>query len=151
MSSLVPRVVVTRAWVSPRVKMADPWVRGQDADFDPDVADLVEGAAVGAALLVDDLFAEDAFAEGFEVGFEFLLRSFVFRRDGSLQPFLEFADQSVAFRLGMLLGVEAVGEVGADALLQVVVVGLVEFRRGYLALRLSCFLPQIVDGGANLF
>ena len=29
MSSLVPSVVVTRAWVSPRVKMALPWVRGR--------------------------------------------------------------------------------------------------------------------------
>ena len=28
---------------------------GQDADFDPDIADLVEGAAIRATLLVDDL------------------------------------------------------------------------------------------------
>ena len=28
MSSLVPSVVVTSAWVSPRVKIAEPWVRG---------------------------------------------------------------------------------------------------------------------------
>ena len=35
--------------------------------------------------------------------------------------------------------------------LQVVVVGLVELGRSDLALRLPAFLPQIVDGGANLF
>ena len=29
MSSEVPRVTVTRAWVSPRVKSAEPWVRGR--------------------------------------------------------------------------------------------------------------------------
>jgi hypothetical protein len=62
----------------------------QDPNFDPDVANLVESAAVGTALLIDDLFAEDAFAEGFKVGLEFLLRGFVFRRDFSLQLFLEF-------------------------------------------------------------
>ena len=87
----------------------------QDADFDPDIADLVEGAAVGTALLVDHLLAEDALAQGLEVGLEFLLGGFVFCRNGSLQLFLEFADQGVAFRLGMFLGVEAVGQVGADA------------------------------------
>ena len=124
---------------------------GQDADFDPDVADLIEGAAVGTPFVVDDLFAEDALAKSFEVGLEFLLRGFVFGRDGGLQPFLQLADQSVAFRLGVFLGVEAVGEVGSDAVLQVVEVSLVELGRSYLALRLPCFLPQIVDGGANLF
>ena len=36
----------------------------QHADFDPDVADLVEGAAIGTALLFDDLLAEDALAQG---------------------------------------------------------------------------------------
>ena len=109
----------------------------EDADFDPDVANLVEGAAVGTALLVDNLFAENAFAQGLEVSLEFLLGGFVFFRDGSLQFFLEFPDQGVAFRLGMLLGVEAVGQVGADARLQIVVVGLVELRRSDLALGLA--------------
>ena len=50
----------------------------------------------------------------------------------------------------MFLGVEAVGEVGANALLQIVVIGLVELGRSDLALRLPGFLPQLVDGGANL-
>jgi hypothetical protein len=39
---------------------------GQHADFDPDFADFVEGAAVGTALL-DDFLAEDAFAQSLEV------------------------------------------------------------------------------------
>ena len=87
---------------------------GQNADFDPDIADLVEGAAVGTALLIDHLFAEDALAQSLEVGLEFLLGRFVVFRNGGLQLFLEFLDQGVAFRLGMLLGVERVGQVGAD-------------------------------------
>src|SRR5216684_6599337 len=36
----------------------------QDAGFDPDVADFVEGASIGAAFLFEDFFAEDSFAEG---------------------------------------------------------------------------------------
>ena len=104
----------------------------QHADFDPDIANLIEGAAIGTALLVDDLFAEDAFAQGLEVGLE--LSSGRLRRlpEWRLQLFLEFPDQGVAFRLGMLLRYRGVGQVGADLLLQVVEVGLVEFRRSDL-------------------
>ena len=87
---------------------------GQHADFDPDVADLVEGAAVGTALLVDDLLAEDALAQGLVVRLELRLRFFVVFRNRSLQLLLEFLDQGVAFGLGMLLGVERVGQLGAD-------------------------------------
>ena len=87
---------------------------GQDADFDPDVADLVEGAAVGTALLVDHLLAEDALAQGLVVSLELLLRVFVVFRNRGLQLLLELLDQGVAFGLGMLLGVERVGQVGAD-------------------------------------
>ena len=43
----------------------------QNADFDPDVANLVEGAAIGTALLLDDLLAENALAQNLVV----LLRS----------------------------------------------------------------------------
>ena len=39
---------------------------GQYADFDPDVANLVERAAVGTALLVDHLLAENALAQGLD-------------------------------------------------------------------------------------
>ena len=36
---------------------------GQNADFDPDGADLVEGAAIGTALVRGDLLAEDSLAQ----------------------------------------------------------------------------------------
>ena len=105
---------------------------GQNADFDPDIANLVESAAIGTALLVDDLLAENAFAQSLEVSLEFLLRGFVVFRDRSLQLFLQFPDQRVAFGLGVLLGIEAVGQVGANAVLQIVEVGLVELGRSDL-------------------
>src|SRR5882757_2082546 len=34
----------------------------QDADFNPDVANLIEGAAVGTAFVLNDCVAEDIFA-----------------------------------------------------------------------------------------
>ena len=68
MSSLVPSVVVTSAWVSPRVKIARTVGAGQNADFDPDIANLVEGAAIGTALLFDHLLAEDALAQRLVIG-----------------------------------------------------------------------------------
>ena len=77
---------------------------GQNADFDPDIADLVEGAAVGTALLVDHLLAEDALAQGLEVGLELLLRPASSSSGiAACRLFLQFPDQGVAFGLGMLL------------------------------------------------
>jgi hypothetical protein len=90
----------------------------QDAGFDPDFADFVEGAAVGTVFLLDDFLAEDAFAQNLEVMLELGLRFLVVFGDVGLQFLLELFDQRVALGFGMLLGVEAVGEVGADFLLQ---------------------------------
>ncbi len=53
----------------------------KDADLDPDVADLVEGASIGTALVVDHVLAEDSFAQGFVIGLELLLGIFVVRRE----------------------------------------------------------------------
>src|SRR6266849_6648552 len=82
---------------------------GQDAGFNPNVADLVEGAAVRTPLVVDDLVAEKALAQSFvillELGFRFVI---VFRKSGD-QLFLQSADKIVAFKLRMLLGIESVG------------------------------------------
>ncbi len=121
----------------------------QHADLDPDIADLVESAAVGTPFVVDNVLAENAFAQGLEVGLELLLRGFVFRRDGRLQLLLQLANQIVALRLGMFLRVQTVCQVGADAILEIVVISLVKLRRSDRAFRLPCFLLQIVDGGAN--
>ena len=50
----------------------------------------------------------------------------------------------------MLLGIERVRQLSADALLQVVVVRLVELRRLNFPLRLADFVAQLVDGLADL-
>ena len=68
-----------------------------------------------------------------------------------MQFFLQVADQVVAFRLRVLLGVEALCQFVADLRSQLAVVGFVEFWRGYFALGLACFCFQVVDGGADLF
>ena len=102
----------------------------QHAGFDPDFADLVEGARIGTPFLFDDLLAEDALAQSLVVVLELFLAllSSLFRQRRR-QLLLDVFDQRVAFGLGMLLGIERVGEVGADLLLQIVVIGLIEFRR----------------------
>ena len=150
MSSLVPSVVVTRAWVSPRVKMAEPWVRGRTPTSIQISRIWSKARAVGTALVVDDLVAEDAFAQGLVVLLKLRLALVVFRGHGLQQLFFESADQFVALRLGMLLGVEAVRQAGADLRFQFLVVGLVELGRGHFALGLPGFLAQLVDGGADL-
>ena len=72
-SSVVPRVAVTSACVSPRVKSAEPWVRGRTPTSMEICADLVKGAAVGANAILGDLLAEDALAQRFVVLAQLLL------------------------------------------------------------------------------
>ena len=55
----VPSVTVTSACVSPRVKIAEPWVRGSTPDLDRDRPDLVEAPAVEALALLEHQLAED--------------------------------------------------------------------------------------------
>ena len=50
----------------------------------------------------------------------------------------------------MFFGVETVGEISADLLLQVVVIALIEFRRRDIALLLSNLLFQLIDRSADL-
>ena len=62
-SSVVPSVAETSAWVSPRVKSAEPWTRGRTPISIVILTDLVEGAAVGTDAVVEDLLAEDVLAQ----------------------------------------------------------------------------------------
>ena len=50
----------------------------QHADFDPDIANLIELAAVGATLLLDHLLAEDALAQHFKVALALLAAVVIF-------------------------------------------------------------------------
>src|ERR1017187_2254438 len=118
---------------------------GQDAGFDQDVADFVEGAGIGPALFLQDFLAEDALAQSFEIMFQLGLGRFIVFGNIGLQFLLELFDQRVALCLGMFLGIEAIGKLGADFLFQLVVVGLVEFRRRDFAFFLAGFRPQVAD------
>src|SRR6202041_1839194 len=122
----------------------------QDSGFDPDVADFAEGAGIGAALLIDYLLAEDAFAPGLIIARELGLRFVVVFRQPWRRFLLDVFHQSVAFCFGMFLGVERVGQVGADPLVQIVVVRLIELRRLNFALRAADFVAPLAERGANL-
>jgi hypothetical protein len=65
---------------------------GQDAGFDPDFADFVEGAGIGTAFLLQHFFAEDALAQSLEVLLQLRLRFFVVLGNFGLQLFLQFLD-----------------------------------------------------------
>ncbi len=54
---------------------------GQHADFNPDIANLIELAAIGTALLFDHLLAEDLLAQQVEVLAGLLAAGFVFFRN----------------------------------------------------------------------
>src|SRR5882724_8760876 len=121
----------------------------QDAGFDPDVANLVELAAVWTTSGYGNVFAEDFLQQEFVVVGELFQASFVVFCDGGLQFLLQFGNQLVAFGFGVLRGVEGVGQTGADVALEVVEIGFVEFDRSDFALLLPDSARQIADGGAD--
>ena len=53
----------------------------QNADFDPDVADLIEGASIRTATLFRDLLAEDLFAQILVIFRDLAASSCIFLRD----------------------------------------------------------------------
>src|SRR5258708_22585712 len=122
----------------------------KDAGFDPDFSNLVEGASIGTALMVNHMLAKDALAEDLEVMLEVRLRFLIVFRNLGQESLLEFLDQRVALRLGMFLGVEPVGQVRAHAFLQVVVISLIELRWLDGALGFADFLPEFADSRAYL-
>ena len=103
----VPSVVTTSAWVSPRVKIAEPWVRGSTPTWTSILRTVLRVAAVDARLAGDDAAAHDVLLDVVERGLRPASASSCRLR----RPFagdallLELADLGVA---GLLLG-DAVG------------------------------------------
>ncbi len=122
----------------------------QHADFDPDIANLVELAAIRTPLLFDHLLAEDLLAQHVEVLARLLAASFVFFRNAFLHFRLQLLDHRVAVVLRILLGVDRVGQLRAKLRAQFAEVRFVGNHRLDHALRLAHLLRQLVDGGANL-
>ncbi len=122
----------------------------QCSHLDGDGANLVEGTRIRTLAVVQHLVAEDAFAHGLVVMLEFGAPLLVLLRQRLQQLLLQLADEVVALRLGMLVGVERIGEPCPNLALERVVVGLVELDRLDLALGLAQLLRYVGNGSADL-
>ncbi len=122
----------------------------QHADFNRDLADLVEAAPIGTNAILGHLLAEDSLAHRFVILRQLLLGVRI--PFGKLlgQLVLDLLDQRVAFRLGMGLGVERVLQPVADLGLKRSKVSLIELDRSHDTLWLPCLGNQLVDRGADL-
>src|SRR5260370_2940208 len=125
----------------------------EQADFASDLADLVEGAAIGTAAFVKNVVAEDFFAEVFKgaLGERALLVHFFLGLFGNRLDdlFLERIDEVIAFFLGMLFSVDRIVEPVAILFLEILVDGLIERKRrdnDPFGLELGV---KILDGGAD--
>src|SRR5260370_38001336 len=105
----------------------------EQADFASDLADLVEGAAIGTAAFVKNVVTEDFFAEAFKgaLGERALLVHFFLGLFGNRLDdlFLERIDEVIAFFLGMLFSVDRIVEPVAILFLEILVDGLIERKR----------------------
>src|SRR5437899_8120131 len=61
----------------------------QDSHFDRDGTNLVEGAAIGPALLMNNLIAKDALAQNFVIILQLVLCRLIFFRQGRDQYFFQ--------------------------------------------------------------
>ena len=123
---------------------------GEDTGLDGDLANLVEGAVIGANALVEHLLAEDALAEALEVLGELLGSRWIVGGERFLELVLNLLDLSVAVEFGVLLGVESVLEAVAVLRLQIVCVGFVVLKRGDGAFGLAREGDEVVDACDDL-
>src|SRR5262249_1708805 len=91
----------------------------KQSGFASDFANLVEFSAIGTAARVQNFVAEDIFLEAIISSLSQRDLLFFLFRNRFDQLGLQSVNESVAFFLGMLFGVEGVLEVGADGLLEV--------------------------------
>ena len=89
----------------------------EHADFNRDWANLIEGPAIGTALMTDHLLAENALAQNLIIVLKLVAGFFVLFRQFGLQLLPELLHQSVALGLDMFLGVQPLGQIGTDLLL----------------------------------
>jgi hypothetical protein len=108
-SSLVPSVVVTSAWVSPRVNSAEPWVRGSTPTSTRCRADLVERAAIRTRRSSS---ISSRKIRSFRFSKAILASTCCVFRVNSRSLLLQVGDHGVAFELAVLLRVQRVGQSG---------------------------------------
>src|ERR1700691_2401517 len=118
----------------------------QHAGFDGDGANLIEGAAIRTAVVLQHLVAEDALFQRLEDLLAFVLLLFGQAFENRL---LQFGYPEVALQLGIFFGVQRVGQRLARLGGDLAVEGLVE-RLGFVnALRLADLCHQLIDGGCD--
>ena len=124
---------------------------GEQADFARNMTNLVEGASIRTAACVQNVVAEDIFAEAFDGAlgecalFVHLLLGLF--GDGLDDFFFQGINEVVALFLGMLFGVESVVKLRAVLFLEILVDGFVEWDRlGNNFHRLELRV-QLLDGG----
>ena len=97
----------------------------QHAGFDGDLADLIEGAAIRTAVVLQHFVAEDALLEGLE---DLLAFVFLLVREAFEDLLFHVGDAAVALQLGVLFGVQRVDEgfagLGGDLIVERLVEGL---------------------------
>ncbi len=120
---------------------------GQRAGFAPDVADFIELAAIGTAMRIEHLVAENAFLEVLEAFVGFRLVLFGHIGNGKL---VRRVNAGVAFELGIFLRIQRIGQILADLLLDDRVEFLVEFRSNENLLRLARNGNQLLHSGGDL-
>ncbi len=112
---------------------------GKNSSFNPNLADLVEGASIGTAFVIDHLIAENPLAQNFVILLELRFGRGVVCGQGSDLLFFEHANQFVALGFRMLGGIERIGEPETDLSFQTFEISLVKLRRRHFALRLADF------------
>ena len=122
----------------------------QYAGLNPDLANLVEGAPVRTAFFVRNLFAEDAFAQNFEVFGKLAPFGAGLFRNGRQQFRKQSIDLLIALDFRVLLGIEGVRQTLADLGAQSRQIRRIDYGRRNRPLRLARARGQLGDDGADL-
>ena len=141
-SSLVPSVTVTRACVSPRVNSAEPCVRGS-TPTSQSILRISSNARPSGRRLAFSISSRKM--RSFSVSNSSLASACCFLGQRLHHLLLGFVDAMIAFELGILLGVERVGQLLADLRLDLRVQLLVDRRPAYTPLLLASLGHQFLD------
>ena len=106
-------------------------------------------AAVWTNAVLDNLVAEDILAKRFIILREFRRRGRLICGESRFQLILDLLDQRIAFKFGMLVGVERILQPIAHFGIHRIIIGLIKFDRLHFALRLACFSDQLGNACAD--
>src|SRR5437899_1012315 len=107
----------------------------------------IEGPAVGAAVILQHLVAEDPLLESREALAAFFA---LLLWQSHYDTLLQAGDQRVAFQLLVLRRIHRIGQIRAGILRHLIVDRLIQLVRDELALGLTDQLHQFADSSGNL-